>query len=91
MCVLEADTKARIDAYLLLKSEYLPAYTPVIFLYNERNTNNIIHGYESGCDDFLVRPFAPEKLKAKIYHSINISDENKNLNSKCHAVWLLMH
>ena len=44
-------------------------------LYNESNRNNVIHGYESGCDDFLVRPFAPEELKAKICHSIDISDE----------------
>jgi len=36
--------------------------TPIIFLTARDTLNDKIQGFEAGCDDYLVKPFAPEEL-----------------------------
>lgn len=52
------------------KSAYNKKYpgrsTPFVFLSSLSDTDSIVKGLESGVDDYLVKPFVPELLKAKV-------------------------
>ena len=38
---------------------------PIIFLSALNSENNVLHGYETGCDDYIVKPFEMRYLYAK--------------------------
>ena len=45
-----------------LKSDELTRDIPVIFLTSSHESDDIVKGFETGADDYLVKPFDPEKL-----------------------------
>ena len=63
----------------VLKSEEKTSHIPIILLtaYNNENTN--IAGFETGADDFIVKPFSPKILKIRIK---NILDTRLKLKEK---------
>ena len=40
--------------------------TPIIMLTAKGDTNDVVEGLESGADDYIVKPFNPEELVARI-------------------------
>src|SRR5699024_4655184 len=40
--------------------------TPILMLTARTNTNDKVHGFKIGADDYLVKPFAPEELEARV-------------------------
>ncbi len=40
--------------------------TPVIFLTAKNSEENILEGFNAGCDDYIVKPFSMAELKARI-------------------------
>ncbi len=39
---------------------------PIIFLTALGSENNMLKGYETGCDDYVVKPFSPKELMARV-------------------------
>ncbi|MCB5187682.1 response regulator [Methylobacillus caricis] len=55
----------RTDGYQLcntLKSQEEFKSTPIIFLTARGQEQDIISGYQAGCDNYLIKPFSPIKL-----------------------------
>lgn len=50
----------------ILKSTSITKNTPVIFLSGLGDLRERMQGFEAGADDYIVKPFQPEALKAKI-------------------------
>ncbi len=40
--------------------------TPVIFLTAKNSEENILEGFDAGCDDYITKPFSMAELKARI-------------------------
>ena len=49
-----------------LKENELLKHIPVIMLSSEESTSERIHLLESGADDYILKPFNPLELKARI-------------------------
>jgi two-component system, cell cycle response regulator len=64
---------------VLLESSY------IIVLTSKKKTNNIVMALESGADDFISKPFAPEELKVRLKVGQRIiSTENSLLYQATH-------
>jgi len=50
----------------LLKSDTALEHIPVIFLSSHSTLRERMQGFEAGADDFIVKPFQPEDLRAKL-------------------------
>lgn len=50
----------------LLKSSKVSKDIPVIFLSSHSTLRERMQGFEAGADDYIVKPFQPEDLKAKL-------------------------
>jgi len=51
--------------------QHLQISTPLIFLTARDTLEDKLEGYKSGCDDYLVKPFAPEELFCRIESLVN--------------------
>jgi ActR/RegA family two-component response regulator len=49
-----------------LRANALTADTPIIFLSSHSSLRERLQGYDAGADDYLVKPFEPESLLARI-------------------------
>ncbi len=57
----------------------------IIILTSKKSTENLVLALESGADDFISKPFAPEELKVRLkVGSRVISTENKLLHQASH-------
>ena len=63
----------------LLKNSATTAAIPIIFVSSCDLPEERLKGYEVGGDDYVVKPFNPKELKAKITHLIALSTERKQL------------
>lgn len=51
----------------LLKSSDATSHIPVIFLSSHSTLRERMQGFEAGADDYIVKPFQPDDLKAKLH------------------------
>jgi len=58
-----------------LKSKLITRSIPVILLTVKHDLTTEVKGLESGADDYLTKPFQPERLIARIKRLLNRSDE----------------
>ncbi len=49
-----------------LKKDILLQHTPIIMLTGKGEVKDKVHGLEAGADDYLVKPFEPDELLARI-------------------------
>ncbi len=49
-----------------LKKDILLQHTPIIMLTGKGDIKDKVHGMEAGADDYLVKPFEPDELMARI-------------------------
>jgi two-component system response regulator ResD len=58
--------------------------TPILMLTARTETKDKVRGLNSGADDYLVKPFEPEELIARVYALLRRSNlsESVNVNSK---------
>ncbi|ADU31306.1 response regulator transcription factor [Evansella cellulosilytica] len=70
-----------VDGFELLKTlrEHLDNKTPVILLTALGDTERIVEGLKLGADDYLVKPFEPKELAARVESVIR---RTKNYKSK---------
>lgn len=55
---------------------------PVIFVSSHRGLHERMLGYEAGASDFVVKPFEPDELLAKIRTQCKVLEEHSNLSKK---------
>ena len=74
--------------------------TPAIFITSLNSMNDLENGYDSGCDDYIRKPFALKELKLRIetilkrdyFHNDNIKIQiGKNIYYDAHSDLLLIN
>ncbi|MBQ8410620.1 MAG: response regulator transcription factor [Ruminiclostridium sp.] len=55
-----------IDGFSLCREIRSKSIVPVLFLTARGREEDILYGYELGCDDYIVKPFSPAELFAKV-------------------------
>ena len=55
-----------IDGFSLCREIRRESIVPVLFLTARAREEDILYGYELGCDDYIVKPFSPAELYAKV-------------------------
>lgn len=55
-----------IDGFELCKQLRKESICPIIFLTARGREEDILYGYDLGCDDYIVKPFSPAELYAKV-------------------------
>ena len=68
-----------------LKNDPLTAKIPIIFLSGNGSVREKMLGFELGAEDYLVKPFEPELLKAKVKLAINSYHEKIELDKKAQS------
>ena len=60
-----------IDGFSIMRSIRKRSDVPVIFLTARSREEDILYGYELGCDDYVTKPFSTANLFAKVFALIN--------------------
>lgn len=58
--------KNGLECVIELRKEYATAHIPIIILTAKGNDSDVIQAIQMGANDYLVKPFNPEVLKAKV-------------------------
>ncbi|WP_139454193.1 response regulator transcription factor [Campylobacter armoricus] len=67
------------DGFSILRNlRELGKYTPAIFMTSLNTTIDLQKGFESGCDDYIKKPFELEELKIRINAILKRSFAHKN-------------
>ena len=59
---------------------------PIIFVSARGSLEERLAGYESGGDDYLVKPFSSKELLAKVDNMVTFLNKNKALNSELEQI-----
>lgn len=60
-----------LDGFSIMRSLRKHKDVPIIFLTAREREEDILYGYELGCDDYVIKPFSPATLYAKSVALIN--------------------
>ena len=67
-----------------LRHDILLRHLPIIMLTGKSETKNMVTGIESGADDYLVKPFEPEALLARIRMILKRTTRSLDANPLTH-------
>ncbi len=67
-----------------LRKDVLLAHLPVIMLTGRGDTKDMVTGIESGVDDYLIKPFEPETLLARIRMILKRTNRSLDANPLTH-------
>ena len=65
-----------------LKQDPVTKQVPIVFLSGNGSLRDKMQGYEVGGDDYLIKPFEPEALSAKIKVLLKYRDQTKELHQQ---------
>ena len=71
------------DGFTVCRSIRRRSDIPVIFITARAREEDILHGYDLGCDDYIVKPFLLTALFAKCTAVVNRNEGIKNSVVKC--------
>ncbi|TJX15440.1 response regulator transcription factor [Tissierella creatinini] len=54
-----------VDGFTICRELRKTSDVPIIFITARQNENDILHGYNLGCDDYITKPFSLAELYAK--------------------------
>ncbi|MBY8961653.1 response regulator [Flavobacterium sp. D11R37] len=63
------------------------AILPIILLTARAGEESRIHGYETGADDYLVKPFSSKELMARIRSHITISKSRNHIRNQIKSIF----
>ena len=55
-----------------LKSDESTRYIPIIMLTAKNLVQDLVHGFESGANDYLVKPFTKDELLARVWSQLKL-------------------
>jgi len=64
----------------LIRKDSLLVHLPVLMLTGKGEVEDKVHGLESGCDEYLVKPVSPQELVARVRMLIRRSNINLDAN-----------
>jgi PAS domain S-box-containing protein len=74
----------------LVRQRQRSRYTPIIFLTaHSREEADLIHGYEHGASDYVVKPFNPDVLRWKVEAFVAVYLQQQRLQRQEAALWEL--
>ncbi|MBO4878257.1 MAG: response regulator transcription factor [Ruminococcus sp.] len=76
------------DGFTICRSIRRNSDVPVIFLTARGHEEDILHGYELGCDDYIVKPFLLSALYAKCSAMVKRSGGSSGTVISCGAIKL---
>ena len=76
------------DGFTICRSIRRRSDIPVIFITARGHEEDILHGYELGCDDYIVKPFLLSALFAKCSAMIKRAEGNPDSIISCGAIKL---
>ncbi|MBO5318782.1 MAG: response regulator transcription factor [Ruminococcus sp.] len=76
------------DGFTICRSIRRHSDIPVIFITARGHEEDILHGYELGCDDYIVKPFLLSALFAKCSAMIKRAEGNPDSIISCGAIKL---
>lgn len=76
------------DGFTICRSIRRHSDIPVIFITARGHEEDILHGYELGCDDYIVKPFLLSALFAKCSAMIKRAEGNPDSIILCGAIKL---
>ena len=62
-----------------LKEDPLTRDIPIIFISAYDEPGDIVKGFEIGCEDYIVKPFIPEVVKARVGAHLKLNDVNTKM------------
>jgi DNA-binding response OmpR family regulator len=63
-----------------------PVPTYCLLLTGRGNTQDVVVGLEQGADDYVVKPFKPEELRARVRAAVRIVELQQHLADRMHAL-----
>ncbi|WP_224362396.1 response regulator EpsF [Hyalangium versicolor] len=74
----------------LIRQRQRSRYTPIIFLTaHSREEADLVHGYEHGAADYVVKPFNPDVLRWKVEVFVALYLQQQRLHRQESALWQL--
>lgn len=67
-----------------LRKDVLMAHIPIIMLTGKGDTKDMVQGINAGADDYLIKPFEPESLLARINMIVLRTSRNLDANPLTH-------
>jgi PAS domain S-box-containing protein len=72
----------------LIRQRQRSRYTPIIFLTaHSREESDLVHGYEHGAADYVVKPFNPDVLRWKVEVFVSLFLQQQRLQRQEAALW----
>ncbi|MCR5862887.1 ATP-binding protein [Flavobacterium sp. J372] len=71
-----------------IKKNPITAMIPVVLLTARAGEESRIEGYETGADDYLVKPFSAKELTARIRSQIKITKTRDHIRKQLHNVFM---
>jgi PAS domain S-box-containing protein len=72
----------------LIRQRQRSRYTPIIFLTaHSREEADLVHGYEHGAADYVVKPFNPDVLRWKVEVFVSLFLQQQRLQRQEAALW----
>jgi YesN/AraC family two-component response regulator len=69
-----------------IKTDELTSHIPVLLLTAKSDVEHQISGFETGADDYIIKPFSPEVLKLRLKNSLDIRKQLAERFSKDQSI-----
>lgn len=68
-----------LDLTRKIRSAEMPGYVYIVILTGQEGIDNVVDGFDSGADDYLVKPVSPKELQARLRVGKRVLDLERRL------------